>query len=137
MRHKKRTVAPRGAASRPVRDSAVYWSLVIVGVFVVIIAALMTDGLHWREIALGYVAAILYLVNFYALQVYRGKHVQAWKQSLARVPLRIVDYGTKSGKPLEAAHGQPRVKTAIVASLGLSLLILFALSVALFPQIVS
>lgn len=109
-------------------DRAIYGGFILVGFFIVVIAWLFTDGRYWREVVLGYLLAIAYLLNFYTIQVYRGKHLANWKQALARVPLRFVGYGTKEGKPLEAAHDHPATRTALLVSLLVCLALLVIVS---------
>src|SRR5688572_24932064 len=135
-RRKKRTHVPKPRpAAKPMSDRAVYIGLAVVGIFVFILAWLWADGSKatWGAITLGYIAAIAYLVNFYAFQVYRGKHLGNWQQSLARVPLRFVGYGTRQGRPLEAAHDHPETKMALLFSIAISLALVMAMSFVLIP----
>ena len=123
-------------ASRPMSDRAIYLGLAIVGLFAVLLAWLFTDGQYWNVVALGYVAAVAYLINFYTYQIYRGKRLDHWQQALARIPLGFVGYGTKGGKPLEAAHDHEEVKKALGLSVVICLALLVLLSFVLIPGLI-
>jgi Flp pilus assembly protein TadB len=124
---------PRLQTSKPISDRAVYFLMLCVGLFIVILTWLFTQGEYWWAVALGYAVAVAYLINFYTFQAYRGRHLGQWQQSLARVPLRFVGYGTKAGKPLEAAHDHPETRTALLTSIIVSLIVVAGLSVLLVP----
>ena len=100
--------------SAPIPDRTVYFMAMLIGGFGVIIACLITNErylLHW---AFGYIALLLYTINLEGWMVYRGKSRSDWRRVLAKLPLMPVGYGTKGGKPLEAAHGQPAVRKALI-----------------------
>lgn len=118
---------------KPMSDQAVYFMLLVVGFFIVILAWLFTEGRHWSAVALGYLIALAYLTNLYTYKAYRGRPLANWQQSLARVPLRFVGYGTRGGKPLEAAHHHPETKTALLVSIALSAALVAGLSLVLIP----
>jgi hypothetical protein len=86
-------------------------------------------------VALGYIFAVAYLINLYAFQVYRGKRLENWQQSLARIPLRFVGYGAKGGKPLEAAHHHQETKNALLMSIVISAAIVVLASFLLLPDL--
>jgi len=126
LRHKSR--------EKPVKvtsDRVIYGGLILIGLFATVLATLLTE--HWREPLLFYLAIIAYLMCAATWAIYRGRHLPNWQQALARIPLRTVGYGTKNGKPLEAAHDQPAVKKAWLASLMISLGILAGLVFLLNP----
>jgi hypothetical protein len=136
-RKKKRIAGPRKPpAVKPMTDRAVYLGIGIVGFFIVMLVFLFTDGEYWRPVALGYLIAVAYLINYYVFQVYRGKHIEHWQQSLARVPLRPVGYGTKGGKPLEAAHHHQETKKALLVSIAVSAAIVVLASFLLIPGLI-
>lgn len=136
---KKQVAGPRKPhAPKPMTDRAIYLGFLIVGFFVVALAWLFFDGQkqYWGVIALGYVAAVAYLVNFYTFQVYRGKHLDNWQQALARLPLRFVGYGTKGGKPLEAAHDHEETKKALFVSIAVSAAVVVLASFLFIPGLI-
>jgi hypothetical protein len=132
---------PRAAvpdAPRPTRDRTIYAGLVLIGFFTVAIGWVLFPDSGWLSAgitAVLYVATMAYLVNIHAWHVYRGRHLGNLSQSLARIPLRFVGYGTRTGKPLEAAHGHAEVRTALTMSLLVSLAIVVVLAMLLIPPI--
>jgi hypothetical protein len=131
---KKRVPGPRKPpAAKPMTDRAVYLGFIIVGFFLTMLVWLFTEGRYWRPVALGYIIAGAYLMNFYVFQVYRGRHLEHWQQSLARLPLRFAGYGTKGGKPLEAAHDHQETKKTLLVSIAVSAAIVVLLSFVLIP----
>lgn len=113
-------------------DRAVYISALIVGLFVIVLgSALVGEGRYWHYFTLGYLALLLYAINIAGWQVYRAQHIAGWRQSLAKLPLITAGYGSKSGKALEAAHGQPAVRKALIISGILSIALLALLAVVL------
>jgi hypothetical protein len=101
-------------AIAPMSDRSVYLGAVIIGLFVIILGGLLSDASYWPHFAVGYLAVLLYQVNAAGWSAYRGKPTSDWKHSLAKLPLRTAGFGTKTGKPIEAAHGQPAVRTALM-----------------------
>jgi len=119
------------------RDGAVYWSVLLIGVFVVALAFLLSEGAFVPHVAIGFVALLAVLINAFALRAFLGGRLMGWQQSLARVTLRPVGYGRKGGKPLTAAHGQPEVRNALIVSIVISLLVIAAGTILLlFPGLV-
>lgn len=114
-------------ATPPMSDRAVYWGVVIVGLFVVLLGWMLSEGSFWRQTAIGYFALVLLNINFAGWDLYGGKRLSDWKQSLAKIPLRSLGYGKKDGKPLEAAHDQPAVKSRMLAFGVLSVLLVVAI----------
>ncbi|MHC5027045.1 MAG: hypothetical protein ACYTGR_09845 [Planctomycetota bacterium] len=125
--HKK--PAPKQGAS----DSAIYIGFAMTGIVIAFLAALLTGGRYWREIVLGYVLALAWLVNLYGWRAYFGQELSGWQQAFARIPLRAAGYGTRGGKPLEAAHGRPPAKRALLATSIVSLVVLALLATVLAP----
>ncbi len=114
-------------------DRAVYGGIIIVGLFIVMIGWLFSDGLYWRQTLLGFVLLVMLNINFAGWDVCRGKRLADWKHALAKIPLRFAGFGTAEGKPLEAAHHQPAARAAmfrfgllsVVLAAGLTVLLLW------------
>ena len=116
-------------------DGAIYLGLIIIGLFIVALAFLLGESKRevWGPVCLGYVAALAWLTNLYAISVYRGKSLANWQFALARLPLRLAGFGTKNGKPVEAAHNVERAKMAIMIGIAASIVILVGLSFLVIP----
>jgi len=128
---------PKGkarSAARPegVGDGAVYFLFVFLGACVGVFAWLVA-GQQATPWVVGYVIAVLWLLNMAVVRAYRGGELAPWQKSLARLPLRPAGYGVRGGKPIEAAHGQPEVRTAMIATACVSLAIA-AVGLALMAQ---
>jgi hypothetical protein len=126
---KRRHTGPKPLVRKPMSDPAIYTGTVIIGLFIVLLGAVFTDVRYWPWFMLGYVALVAYLINIFAWQTYRGQRLVNWQQSLARIPLRFVGYGTKEGKPLEAAHDHPETLKAVQVSVAIGIIILAMLAV--------
>ena len=111
-------------------DGGVYIGILMIGAFGVWLIAIATGD--WKQGLLGYIVAVAFLVNLSAWQVCGGKTIVGWKQSLARLPLRCVGYGTRGGKPLAAAHGSDRAKMMLFVSIATSFVAVLALTLLLF-----
>ncbi len=110
-------------------DGAIYTGLVMIGIFAIALWALFAQGIGtWKQGLIGYVIAMALLINIFTFQACRGRHLAGWQQSLARLPLRWVGFGTRQGKPLEAAHGSPRAKAMLAVSIAASVLLVALLS---------
>lgn len=128
---------PRRRASRqPSIDGGVYVALLLIGAALIAGAFLVGEGNRLTgPVALGYCAILAWLVNGAAWSAYRGRALTRWRQSLARIVLRPAGYGGHGGKPLEAAHGVPAVRTAVVVSVLVSLALLAGLALLLVPEL--
>ncbi|MCI0363544.1 MAG: hypothetical protein L0Y44_06925 [Phycisphaerales bacterium] len=138
-RLQKRKHPPKPKPPRRTTDRAIYLGFLIVGIFVVILAWLFTSDSrieYWRHVAVGYLIAVAYLINFYTLRTYQAKHLENWKQALARIPLRFAGYGTKDGKPLDAAHGHREALMALLISIAVSIALLGLISFLLLRDAV-
>lgn len=124
---KRRVVAPRVRPQRKTSERAIYMGAVIVGFFAVMLASLFMGLEYWPVLSVAYLALIAYIIAFGAWQVYRGKHLAHWHQAMAKLPLRFVGYGTKEGRPLDAAHDHPEVFKALSIFVIVSLIILAGL----------
>ncbi len=128
--HRKRSAAGQG---RRGSDLAIYGGFLLIGVFVTFLAYLLSVGEGWRHVALGYLIAMAFLVNFYAWQACRGRRLAGWQQSLARLALRWSGFGTARGRPLEAAKGSNRAKMMLMVSLATSVVLIVLLTWLLIP----
>lgn len=119
------------------RDRTIYLGLLIIGAAIVAAAFLLdTERVGFARYAtLAYLAAMAWLTNLYAIRALRGRPLARWQQALARLPLRCVGYGSRGGKPLEAAHDSPAAKKMIGLSILCSVVLLALLAVALLPDL--
>ena len=110
----------------PPPDGAVYIGLAMIGVFGIGLWHLVSQETSKHGL-LGYFIAIVFLINLYAWRACSGKSLLSWQQSLARLPLRFGGFGTKGGRPLEAAKGSDRAKIILLASVLASVVIIAAI----------
>jgi hypothetical protein len=82
----------------------------------------------WKHGLLVYVIVVLALVNLYTWRVYFGGRLARWQQSLARLSLRWAGFGTRGGRPLEAAHGSRRAGVMLILTMVTSVVIIVALA---------
>jgi hypothetical protein len=115
----------RPAAARSA-DKAIYAGFIMIGVFLTLLSFPLFDG-QWRWPMLGYIALVALLINLHTFRAYLGRELAGWQKALARLPMRCVGYGTRGGKPLEAAHGQPDAKRMMLMTLVFSLVLIAAL----------
>jgi hypothetical protein len=108
-------------------DAGVYVGLLMVGAMAVGLWYLLSPT-TWTHGLIGYMLALAVLVNLYTWQVFRGRHLANWQKALARLPLRFAGFGTRGGKPLEAAHGQESARTMLLVSIAASVVIVGGLS---------
>jgi len=110
-------------------DGGVYIGILMIGAFGIWLFTILSDSTDaWKHGLLGYVIAVAFLVNYSAWQVCAGTAIVGWRQSLARLPLRCVGYGTRGGKPLAAAHGSDRAKMMLFVSIATSFVAVLALT---------
>ena len=128
-KHTKRVVPKPVALS----DKAVWTAIGMVGVFVIALWYLVSRE-TWRHGVVGYLIAVAFLVNYYAWRVSTGHQLLAWQQPLARLPLRWVGYGTKGGKPLDAARGSAGARTMVIVSIALSMALIVVATWVLVPR---
>jgi hypothetical protein len=132
--HRKKTT--RRPETRPITsDRSIYIGFIIIGAAIVTIVFLLTEGGTSGEVALGYLVAMALLVNLYAIRAYRGARMVGWQKALARLPLRFAGFGSRHGKPLEAAHGAAKARTTIIISVIISLVILAVLAYLLIGEL--
>jgi hypothetical protein len=121
---------PRPAANM---DGGVYIGILMIGAFGIWLFTIVSDSADaWKHGLLGFVIAVAVFVNLSGWQVCAGKTIVGWKQSLARLPLRCVGYGTRGGKPLAAAHGSDRAKMMLFVSIATSFVVVLAMTLLLF-----
>jgi len=114
-------------------DGGVYIGILMIGAFGIGLFWIASGGGDaWKPGLLGYIIAVGFLVNYSAWQVCAGKTIVGWRQSLARLPLRCVGYGTRGGKPLTAAHGSDRAKMMLFVSIATTFVVVLALTLLLF-----
>ncbi len=121
-------------SARRAPDGAVYIGLLMIGLFGVwlwTIAARDPDS--WKHGLLGYLIAMAVLLNLYTWRACRGKHLVAWQRALARLPLRLAGYGSRGGRPLEAAHGSPRAMMMLYVSIATCAVVIAGLTFLLIP----
>ena len=143
-RHRRKSSGSgRGAsaAATAASDTRVYIAAVILTAAAVLIAVLLDEGdglLPWPTFAVC-VGIIAWFINTNAWAAYRGRaaSMPPWKQALARLPLRCVGYGSKGGKPLEAAHDVPAVRRVVIVSTVVSLLVVGGLVAAVLPGLLA
>jgi hypothetical protein len=133
--HSKRRKTAAQAQERPLAsDRTIYIGLLAISAFIIFLAFLLIlERSHWKIFTVIYAAVIAYLVNLQAFRAYRGRQLANWQSALARLPLHWVGYKRTGGRPLAAAHDQPRVLRALFVSIVISLLIIAALALALIP----
>jgi len=102
----------------------------MIGAFGIWLFTIVSDT-AWTHGLLGYVIAVALLVNLYTWRVCAGKSLAGWQRSLARLPLRFVGYGTRGGKPLEAAHGSDRAMVMLFVSIAASAVAIVGLTLLL------
>jgi hypothetical protein len=121
--HKTGTGRPKVRAVTP--DRTYYIGLAVIGVFAVFLIYVLTEGSFWWEPVAAYLAIVAFQVNLQAIRVYHGKVPKAgWQRALARLPLRCVGYGNAGAHPIEAAHGDRKVRNVIIASIVFSFAVL-------------
>ncbi len=114
-------------------DGGVYIVVLAIGLFGIWMWYLADLG-PWTHALIGYVMAVVVLINLNGWRVYHGKHLAGWQQSLARLVLRWAGYGTKGGKPLEASHGSEKAKMMLMVSFAASALLVAGLTWLLLEQ---
>ncbi len=123
----RRSSPPRPATTA---DGGVYIGVIMIGAFGIWLFTIVSDS-AWTHGLLGYVIAVAFLVNLYTWRVCAGKPLAGWQRSLARLPLRFVGYGTRGGKPLEAAHGADRARAMLFVSIAASAVAIVGLTLLL------
>lgn len=87
-----------------------------------------------RAVALGYVALLTLLAHVEAFRAYRGARLATWQKAFAALPLRMMGFGTRGGRPVDAAHGDARVPRILIATGLVSLAVLAVVAWWLLPE---
>lgn len=129
-RKKSHAAANQRIAQQRAHDRGIYAVIIMVGLFGLLLwwlAAYET----FPHAVIGYVAAVLGFINWAAFKAFLGKPLANWEKALARLPLQFANYGTKKGKPLEAAQGQENARMVLMTSLSISIIIMVGLTLLL------
>jgi hypothetical protein len=119
----------RSEKSKQTPDSTIYIAVLVIVAFVLLLGALFTDGVYVKHILAICAGIFAVMVNYAAWLAYKGKHdMSGMQKALARLPLRCAGYGSKGGKPVEAAHDQPQARSMITASVVVSIVAVAALA---------
>lgn len=132
-RRSRRSKPSKGGDPPPDRHGTIYLVILLIGLFVMGLAFLLSGGDLLPHTAFGYLAGLTILINVFAIRAYLGSPLMGWQQSLARVPLRLAGYGIKSGKPVAAAHNQHDARTSVYVCIIVSLAVLTGIALLLFP----
>ena len=125
--------APEGRTGAP--DGAVYIGLIMIAAFAIWMWTIVAPGPDsWKHALLVCTVILLALVNLYTWRVYFGARLAPWKQSLARLTLRWAGYGTRKGRPLEAAHGSRSAKIVLILTMATSVVVIVALAWLLYKR---
>jgi hypothetical protein len=136
-RKRKKTNSPqKKPPERTISDRSFYLGFMFIGAFLIGLVWLATGG-HWKEPLLAYCLLLCLMTVSYAYRACRGEHLPPWRQSLAKLILRWAGYGTKDGKPIDAAHDAPAAKKAVGFGAVACLVVLAGLTLVLFPKILS
>jgi hypothetical protein len=125
--------APARRAGAP--DGAVYIGLIMIAAFAIWLWTIIANEPgSWKPALLVCTVILLALVNLYTWRVYFGARLAPWKQSLARLTLRWAGYGTRGGRPLEAAHGSRGAKIMLLLTMVTSVVIIVVLAWLLYKR---
>jgi len=128
-KHTARAPAPRAGAP----DGAVYIGVIMIAAFAIWMWTIVANERDaWQHALLVCTVIVLALVNLYTWRVYFGARLAPWQQSLARLSLRWAGYGTRKGRPLEAAHGSRPAKIMLILTLVTSVVVIVALAWLLY-----
>ena len=125
-------VKARKSAQQRSNDLGVYAAVLMLGLFGLLLWYLVGYE-TFPHAVVGFVLAVLGMVNWFAFAAWRGAKLLGWQQSLARLPLSFAGYGSEGGKPLAAASGQDAARNAAIISTIISLIIVAGLSWLLLP----
>jgi hypothetical protein len=129
-KHPPRAPAPRAGAP----DGAVYIGVIMIAAFAVWMWTIVSGPDSWQPALLVCTTIVLALVNLYTWRVYFGARLAPWQQSLARLSLRWAGYGTRKGRPLEAAHGSRPAKIMLILTMATSVVVIVALAWLLYKR---
>jgi hypothetical protein len=109
-------------------DWMIYIALLAAGLFGVAILGALAGPEGWRSILIGYIFAMICLVNFCTYKAHRGHPLERWQVALSRIPLTFAGYGPIRGKPLTEAQGDDRAGLALWMSIAFSVVFLVLIS---------
>lgn len=124
----KQSAAKRHAKERS-NDKAVYITIIMVGLFILGVWFLASDSWPWAIV--GMIGATLIMINLFGWKIIMGHKLAPWQRSLAKIPLRFVGYGTRRGKPLDAAHQSDTARMALYLAGALSVVIILGVWAAI------
>jgi hypothetical protein len=125
--------APARRAGPP--DGAVYIALIMIAAFAIWMWTIVAPGPDsWKHALLVCTVILLALVTLYTWRAYFGARLAPWKQSLARLSLRWAGYGTKKGRPLEAAHGSRPATIMLILTMATSVVVVVVLAWLLYKR---
>lgn len=130
----RKKVAAQRSAEQWSNDIGVYSAIVMFGLFALGLWYLL-DVRSFPHAVVGFAIAVLGMINFFAFKAWRGSSLAGWQQSLARVALRPAGFGTKSGRPIEAAKQHDAARTAVMLSSIISLVVIVGLALAMIPNL--
>ena len=120
----------RKSQSRPsstqTNDLGLFVGLLLIGAFFTFLLMLM--GMRWQVCVLGFVIFLAFFINLSAAQAVGGETNLGWRKGLARLPLRFAGYGSRGGKPLEAAKGSAKAKMMVFISIAVSTIIVVGMT---------
>ena len=125
--HPKKKSSDKAATRAVIPDGGIYTFIVGVGA-IGMVFWWATSRDDWQYGLVGYLIVVAVLVNLNAWKACQGRHLSSWQQSLARLPLRCAGYGTKGGKPIEAAKGHQGAKTMVLISMAFSVAVILLLT---------
>ncbi len=109
-------------------DWMIYFGLLTIGVFGVALLGTIAGPGGWRSILIGYILAMICLINFSAYKAHRGQRLDRWQAALARIPLTFAGYGAIRGKRLTEAKADDRAGLALWMSIATSVVFLVLIS---------
>lgn len=116
-RSKRRPRDPGGGqiTTAELGDGAIWFSVFFIAGFAMGFGFLLGGRSAGLIAAAAWALVVLFHLVMSVFAVYRGRSIPGWKRSLASLPLRFVGFGRSGGRPVEAARGDARARTAAVA----------------------
>lgn len=137
-KRKQKSGGPAASMQSPryvARDRTIYIGILVITLFAMFLATMLIGIEQWPITALAAVVVLSWLVNWHAFLAARGTQMAHWKQALARLPLRCVGYGSKGGRPIEAARDEPAAMKMVIISSLVSVVIIAVMAVLIVPTI--
>ena len=127
---KSNAASVQRSAQQRSNDRGIYAVIIMVGLFGLGLWYLVSYE-TFPHAVIGYLAAVLGIVNWCAFKAFSGMDMADWQESLARLPLHFAGYGTRQGRPVKAAQGQANAKMVLMISVALSVAILVGVTLLL------